>query len=229
MDPIMKISLILIIGLLLFAFFLTFRVEAYPILDPGSGRGRIRPTPTPTEPPPVWDTQAVKRCLKFLNVVRVTMQDEGWRTDPAFVFGIMAQESKGFVNPNKTLGWGYDRVGSRGLMQIAPFSWRVDDPQKLEDNPRLNIWWGINILEQSVEMSWGNMDMALAIYNCGSEGEKRGCGYDYSERVIYYWAPLFREAFIDGRWKNKLYWSTADQRLIQDWLQGFGYHVKEEK
>jgi len=220
----MKLIPLLIAFLLIIALCLTFTVEARDLsFDPGNGGSTPTLSPSPTPTPPVWDVKAVKRCLRFLNVVRTTMQDEGWKTDPAFVFGIMAQESMGYINPNVTLGWGYDRVGSRGLMQIAPFSWRVDDPQRLEDNPRLNIWWGINILEQSVEMALGNMQIALATYNCGWKGAQRKCGYDYADRVINYWAPLFREAFIDGRWKNKLYWSTGDQILIQEWLREFGY------
>jgi len=225
-----KTALALIVLLMLIAFFLVPSAFGMPVLDPGSGGGARRtPTPTPTpifEVNP-WDLNAVQRCLKFSNVMRVIMQDEGWRIDPAIVFGVMAQESMGFVNPSKTLGWPLDRVGSRGLMQVAPFVWRVDNPDKLLD-PRLNIWWGVRILNYSLEFSEGDMEMALAIYNCGQDGEAKGCGHDYARKVIYHWAPLFREAFIDGRWRNKLYWNREDERLIEDWLMSFGYNSSKE-
>lgn len=208
-----ELRLILLVVLLLIAFLIVpYAVEADDISMPD---------------PELWDLKAVKRCLKFLNVTRTVMVSEGWMIDPAFVFGIMAQESLGFVNPNEALGWPLDRVGSRGLMQVAPFPWRVDNPDKLLD-PRLNIWWGVHTLVYANEISWGNMEMALAIYNCGQEGEARGCGYDYAKRVIHHWAPLFREAFVDGRWRNKLYWSREDEALIQQWLESYGYKEKNE-
>jgi len=212
-------KLVLIIILMCVAFFLVPNAVGFADFNPGDGG---EPEPTPAYDVNPWDYEAVKRCLRFLNVTRTVMVDEGWMIDPAIVFGVMAQESSGYVDPSKTFGWPMDRVGSRGLMQIAPFAWRVDDPDKLL-NPRLNIWWGVNILVYANELSWGNMDMALAVYNCGPEGEATGCGYDYADRVIYHWAPLFREAFDDGRWKNKFYWSREDEQLIEDWIGSYGY------
>jgi len=223
-----KTTLALIVLLMLIAFFLVPSAAGMPVLDPGDGGGvRRTPTPTPSFDVNPWDLNAVQRSLKFSNVMRVIMQDERWIIDPAFGFGIMAQESMGFVNPIKTLGWPLDRVGSRGLMQVAPFAWRVDHPDKLLD-PRLNIWWGVRILNYSLEFSGGDMEKALAIYNCGQEKEPQGCGHEYARKVIYHWAPLFREAFIDGRWRNKLYWNREDERLIQEWLESFDYKEKEK-
>lgn len=213
-------KILLIVLLLVIAFFMVPSALSYADFDPGMDGGV--PTSTPEFPVNIWDYEIVKRCLRFTNVVRTVMQDEGWLIDPAFVFGVMAQESLGYVDPSKTLGWPLDRVGSRGLMQVAPFPWRVDDPEKLLD-PRLNIWWGVKTLVYANELSWGNMEMALAMYNCGQEGEARGCGYGYARRVIYHWSPLFREAFEDGRWESGFYWTEEDQKLIRQWLEFYGY------
>ncbi|KKL28336.1 hypothetical protein LCGC14_2376170 [marine sediment metagenome] len=132
--------------------------------------------------------------------------------DPAWILAIIAQESMGF--PDVV---GSDRVGSVGLMQIAPFSWRPSVSQL--KNPSINIQWGMGILDTVQGQTEGDIRRSLALYNCGETGLNAGLcgrhgGWAYSDRLLDYWVPVFRA---------ELTVRAGEHDLIGTWLAELGY------
>ena len=137
--------------------------------------------------------------------------------DPAWILAIIAQESMGEPDVISS-----DRVGSVGLMQIAPFAWRPS-PSQLQ-NPSINIRWGMGILDE-LQNRYGNLRLSLATYNCGEANLAKGwCGnhggYAYADVVINHWVPIFRDALrqiADGSYPN-IFWMD-----MKEWLTSLGY------
>lgn len=159
------------------------------MLQPPAARAQ---SPSPT---PFWNatTEArqngliADRCIRFLPLIR------RWQPDfptiaPELVLAVMAQESHCLTRPS-----GIDRVGSVGLMQVAPFPGRPS-AEALAD-PALNVYWGMRILAGSIDLADGDVYTGLAFYNCGVEGVNEGrCGgyggLAYADRILGTWLPL---------------------------------------
>ncbi|MHC4240369.1 MAG: lytic transglycosylase domain-containing protein [Planctomycetota bacterium] len=143
--------------------------------------------------------------------------------DPAWVLGVIAQESRG--DPYDIAD---DIWGSTGLMQVGPRSWTGTRKQLLQ--PSFNVYVGMRMLAGSMFWTEGGADIrtAMGAYNCGFTGlEKDLCGsaggYKYADRILNYWVPAFRaelvvEAAFNG-WLAEL-----------GYLDGFGkWDVVEEE
>lgn len=151
------------------------------------------PTPTPFWNPTVEariQRDTIERCLRYLPLV------ERWQPDfpeikADVVFAIAAQES----HCNHTAGQ-VDRVGSIGLMQVAPLPGRP--PAARLAQPAINVYWGMKVLSSALDTADGDMRLALAAYNCGFEGvENDACGssggYAYADKILNTWLPMSRE------------------------------------
>ncbi len=127
---------------------------------------------------------------------------------------------------------GGDRVGSVGLMQIAPFDWRPSVGQLLD--PYINIRWGMGILDTLQTRHSGDLRLSLATYNCGERNLALGhCGrhggYAYADVVQDLWLPAFRQELkkiaLDNHpladWMEKY---RPDESLT-GWLGSLGYGV----
>ncbi len=125
---------------------------------------------------------------------------------------------------------GGDRVGSVGLMQIAPFDWRPSSSRL--KNPYVNIQWGMGILDTLQERHSGDLRLSLATYNCGEHNLALGhCGrhggYAYADVVMDLWTPAFRYVLRDiangehalADWMNSYYPDAS----VYDWLASLGY------
>lgn len=188
-------------------------------------------TPTPTLEPthiPFGDAevyervsrQIVNNCLQYLTLV------ERWQPDfpaitPDYVFAVAAQESR----CDHTAGQ-FDRVGSIGLMQVAPLSGRPTAGRLAQ--PSLNVYWGMKVLDSALRTSQGDMRLALAAYNCGFEGVKNDAcgskgGYAYADRVLHYWLPMVREAL--GMPQPT---PTSRPKDTDQWLQDMGLLPTEQ-
>ena len=145
--------------------------------------------------------------------------------DPAWILAIIAQESMG--EPDVIGG---DRVGSVGLMQIAPFTWRPSASQL--QNPSVNIRWGMGILDELQKRYPSDLRLSLATYNCGEIGVAnnrcgRFGGFKYADVVINHWLPIFRAELKNvargshalSEWMEK--YRPSDSMI--DWLASLGY------
>ena len=134
--------------------------------------------------------------------------------DPAWVLGVIAQESGGNPDAEASDSW-----GSVGLMQIGPRSW-IGTRGRLLD-PGTNIRTGMRILSQALKQANGDIRLALAHYNCGEirvENGKCGSngGFAYADRVLDYWAPIFRAELV-------VIAGNTEYPEIQEWLAELGY------
>jgi len=191
---------------LLLAFSLTF----FPLQSPAQEKA-----------PPEW---LIRNVIQWLPLV------ERWHPDfpgldPAWVLGIIAQESQGFPHVS-------DVTGSHaiGLMQIIPRSWTGTRSQL--EQPGFNLYVGMRMLSATLEQTEGNLRRALGAYNCGFVGLDAGrCGryggYAYADRILEYWVPVFR-IWLAGEA------ITPDR--VGDWLATLGYrwglgkwHEQEEQ
>jgi hypothetical protein len=232
------LGVILTVLLLLVAFFLvpTALGESRE-LDPGGGGGFVAPTPTPLPTLQPSEYYTVKRVLRWLPLVSMVSETYNY-TDmmlvhnihPSVILGIIAQESFGLVDPHKTLDLPYDRVGSVGLMAVAPFKWRGYTKEQLL-NPWTNVKVGIGVLLDAYELPFNvendySLRTALALYNCGTEylsqdrcGTKGG--YAYADRILRIWTPHFRQSIFDGTWKKVYSWNESDIASTEEWLALF--------
>jgi len=161
--------------------------------------------------------------MRWLPIIRQWHADYP-SLDPAWILAIIAQESMG--EPDVIGG---DRVGSVGLMQIAPFAWRPS-PSQLQ-NPSVNIRWGMGVLNE-LQHRYDNLRLSLATYNCGEINLAKGwCGkhggYAYADVVIDHWVPVFRSELKIvargdpslGEWMEN--YRPGDSMI--DWLVSLGY------
>jgi len=145
-----------------------------------SGIGANQPPASP------W---VIRNVMRWTPLV-LHFQAESSALDPAWILGLIAQESMG--EPDVI---GSDRVSPVGLMQIAPFAWRPSTRELL--NPGTNIRWGMGILEELLNRR-GDIRWALAAYNCGETGVAanrcgRFGGYAYADKILGLWVPIFRD------------------------------------
>ena len=146
------------------------------------------------------------------------------------ILAVIAQESMGFSDPHRVLGIPYDRVESVGLMACAPFPWRGYTKEQLL-NPYTNIKCGLEVLLKvyySPTLGGQSLRRTLALYNCGSvylEANRCGPrgGWHYADKVLNLWAPLFRQALLDGIHLELYYWSDPTQVMVSEFLFDTGF------
>ena len=165
-------------------------------------------SPAQEKSPPEW---LIRNVIRWLPLVE-RWYSEFPELDPAWVLGMIAQESQGFPHVS-------DVTGSHaiGLMQIIPRSWTGTRTQ-LQD-PGFNLYVGMRMLSATLKQTDGDLRRSLGAYNCGFEKLDAGrCGryggYAYADRILDYWVPVFRirlagEAIIPDR--------------VGDWLATLGY------
>lgn len=144
---------------------------------------------TPGEWVSISDT--VAHCQRYAGIV------EQWKDlrprefendlDTDLVLAVMAQESHCLPGAISDDGW-----ASTGLMQVIPRPWTASKENLMI--PRVNIYWGMWILDRSITRADGDIELALAAYNCGFEKvEADRCGphggYAYADKVLEwkYW------------------------------------------
>jgi hypothetical protein len=230
----------LITLLLVAAFFLVPSALGQVEMDAGGSGYTPTPTAEPEHLPPLHPSEqyTIERVLRWLPMTAQISENYNY-TDillfhdirPEFILGIIAQESFGFANPHKVFDLPYDRVGSVGLMAVAPFEWRGYTKEQLL-SPWTNVKVGIGILLDAYQLPYNvendySLRTALALYNCGTEylSENR-CGlkggYAYADRIIGIWAPHFREALFDEQWKTLYSWDESVIATTDEWLAKFG-------
>ena len=165
-------------------------------------------SPAQEKAPPEW---LIRNVIQWLPLV------ERWHSyfpelDPAWVLGVIAQESQGFPYLE-----GEDDWNSIGLMQVIPRSWTgtVDQLKR----PEFNIYIGMRMFSATLRQTDGNLRRALGAYNCGFVGLDAGrCGryggYAYADRIIGYWVPVFR---------MRLTGEAITPDRVGDWLATLGY------
>ena len=165
-------------------------------------------SPAQEKAPPEW---LIRNVVQWLPLV------ERWHPDfpeldPAWVLGVIAQESQGFPHVS-------DVTGSHavGLMQIIPRSWTGTRTQL--ETPGFNIYVGMRMLSATLEQTDGDLRRSLGAYNCGFVGLDAGRrgrygGYAYADRIIGYWVPVFRMRLAGE--------AIAPDR-VGDWLATLGY------
>lgn len=169
------------------------------------------PIQSPTSddrPPPEW---LIRNTFRWLPLIHRWSPDFP-ELDPAWILGIMAQESQGFPYVVASDVW-----GSTGLLQVGPRSWTGTRTQLLD--PGYNIYVGMRMFSATLEKSDGDLRRALGAYNCGFVGLDAGrCGtrggLAYADKIIEYWIPVFRATL----------WTRAgEDDLIGDWLKDLDY------
>jgi soluble lytic murein transglycosylase len=109
--------------------------------------------------------------MPFRDIVMARSQETG--LDPAYVFGLIRQESR-FVSDARS------NVGAAGLMQLMPNTARwmarklaIDySPDQISD-PTVNVKLGTGYLKRVLEDFGGSQAMAAAAYNAGPNRPRR--------------------------------------------------------
>ena len=165
-------------------------------------------SPAQEKSPPEW---LIRNVIRWLPLVE-RWYSEFPELDPAWVLGMIAQESQGFPHVS-------DVTGSHaiGLMQIIPRSWTGTRTQ-LQD-PGFNLYVGMRMLSGTLQQTDGDLRRSLGAYNCGFVGLDAGLcgrygGYAYADRIIGYWVPVFRMRLAGEA-------ITSDR--VGDWLATLGY------
>ena len=165
-------------------------------------------SPASEDPPPEW---LVRNVIRWLPLVHRWHPDFP-ELDPAWILGLIAQESQGFPHVIADDVW-----GSTGLMQVGPRSW-IGTRARLLDSA-YNIYTGMRLFSDTLEKSGNDVRRALGAYNCGFVGldanlcGSRG-GLAYADRILDYWVPVFRA---------NLWMRAGEDDLIGDWLTELDY------
>jgi len=165
-------------------------------------------SPAQEKSPPEW---LIRNVIRWLPLVERWAPDFP-ELDPAWVLGVIAQESQGFPHVS-------DATGSHaiGLMQIIPRSWTGTRTQL--EQPGFNLYVGMRMFSATLKQTDGDLRRSLGAYNCGFEKLDAGrCGryggYAYADRIIGYWVPVFRMRLAGE--------AIAPDR-VGDWLATLGY------
>ncbi len=140
--------------------------------------------------------RTAQRCLYYAGIVEQWLEQEEFEylDSVPLVLAVMAHESAcvdGQVSQ--------DGYGSIGLMQVTPRAWTA--PAEMLRIPRVNIYWGMWILDRSIAKANGDVRLGLAYYNCSAEAVHadrcgpRG-GLNYADDVLSFWLPMFRAPTI---------------------------------
>jgi len=165
-------------------------------------------SPAQEQTPPEW---LIRNVIRWLPLVE-RWHSEFPELDPAWILGVIAQESQGFPHVS-------DVTGSHavGLMQIIPRSWTGTRTQL--EQPGFNLYVGMRMLSAILEQTDGDLRRSLGAYNCGFVGLDAGLcgrygGYAYADRIIGYWVPVFR---------MRLAGEAITPDRVGDWLATLGY------
>jgi hypothetical protein len=163
------------------------------MIDSGGAPGGPLPKPVPT--PDGWMVTAqmtVRRCLQYERIVQHWLNMD-MSVNDAFdvldnshlplIMAIMAKESSCIEHATDGLSY--------GLMQVIPRDWL---PNAYHNNT--NVLAGLYILDGSLELADGDVELALAYYNCGvPKVENDACGkrggVHYAADILSFWLPLF--------------------------------------
>jgi len=161
--------------------------------DMGDGGGYPLATPVPTPDGVAVTAQwTVHRCKSYVRIVDHWLNMEMSPSDKflhvseehrQLILAIMAKESACIEDATDGLSY--------GLMQVIPRDWLPD-----AKNNNTNVLAGMYILDGCLELSDGDVELALAYYNCGVDKvERNACGprggIHYAEDVLTFWLPLF--------------------------------------
>ncbi len=155
--------------------------------------GGFDPVPVPT--PDGWDVTAqmtVRRCLQYGRIVDHWLNRDMAPSDRfrhvsdkhrQLILAIMAKESACIEDATDGLSY--------GLMQVIPRDWLPN-----AYNNGTNVLAGLYILDGCLELADGDVELALAYYNCGvPKVENDACGkyggVYYAADILDFWLPLF--------------------------------------
>ena len=163
------------------------------LADAGGAGGGPLATPVPTPDGIMVTAQwTVHRCQSYTRIVRHWLDMEMSPADAfdvldytyiPLIMAIMAKESACIEDATDGLSY--------GLMQVIPRDWL---PNAKRNNT--NVLAGMYILDGCLELSGGDVETALAYYNCGVDKvERDACGTrggrHYATDVLNFWLPLF--------------------------------------
>ena len=157
-------------------------------------------TQTPTIEPAIWITAQykVKRCLRFRGIV------ESWIDLEPKEFNNLTREHVALVLAVGAAESGCDQklmsedgYSSIGIMQVIPRPWTASASMLRET--RVNIYWGMYILDRSIDLADGDIRLGLAFFNCSYDkvlADQCGAkgGLNHSDNILEFWLPLFIEA-----------------------------------
>ncbi len=169
------------------------------VADSGGAPGGPLPVPTPIpDGVRVTAEMTVWRCQKYGRIVDHWLNMDMKPSDSfrhvsedhrQLIMAIMAKESSCLEDATDGLSY--------GLMQVIPRPWL---PNAYSNNT--NVLAGMYILDGCLELSGGDVELALAFYNCGQpKVEENACGsrggIHYAADVLSFWLPLFSDTLTD--------------------------------
>ena len=182
------------------------------------------PIPAPTETltfPDIYASEAVKitanitvkRCLYYKRVALgwLEREDSDYHVltvdDLSLVLSIMANESACYQSV-------VSYAGAVGIMQVIPKPYYGNCLYQVP----CNIYWGMWILDRSIENS--GLELGIALYNCSPEGVANDAcgptgGWHYQEHVLGFWLPLFLEE-LGVEYDQEKFHSSDEQLLTED-------------
>jgi hypothetical protein len=125
---------------------------------------------------------------------------DNWNLEPNLVATVMQIESCG--DPQAV-----SSAGAMGLFQVMPFHFK---PGEKTFKPEVNAARGLAYLRASLDAQEGNIRFALAGYNAGITGAKRGESNWPAETIRYtYWGEGIFEDALEGK---------ATSERLNEWL-----------
>ena len=127
---------------------------------------------------------------------------DAWNLDPLLIATVMQIESCG--NPDAL-----SPAGAQGLFQVMPYHF---EPGEDPFDPATNAKRGLAYLQQSYQLSDGNIELALAGYN-GGHGQiprKKSLWPDETQRYVQWGSAIYQEATLGKEGETALSaWLTA--------------------
>ena len=171
------------------------------VADSGGAGGGPLPVLAPTPIPEgvrVTAEMTVRRCQPYRRIVQHWLNmdmsvndafDVLDSTHEDLIMAIMAKESSCIEDATDGLSY--------GLMQVIPRSWLPN-----AYNNSTNVLAGMYVLDGCLELSGGDVELALAYYNCGvPKVEENACGrrggIHYAADVLSFWLPMFSDTLTD--------------------------------
>lgn len=151
--------------------------------------------------------------LRYLAPFRdvVAPEAEAQRLDPAWVYGLMRQESRFVVSANSA-------VGARGLMQVMPATakWVAKKIKLVDFRPHraaemdINVRLGTSYLKMVLDALDDQPVLASAAYNAGPGRARRWRGEEALEGAIYAETIPFAETrdYVKKVMSNTLYYNA---------------------
>lgn len=179
-------------------------------------------TPMPTvTPTPTYEKfsdgveftaqRKIVRCSYYLGIVHSWLDLEPSEfvneLDPVLVLAVGAAETG--CEPNLV-----SSAGAIGIMQVIPKPWTAGAGSLYE--PRINIYWGMYILDHAITNADQDLRYGLAYYNCSEQSvhaNKCGSlgGLNYADKVLNFWYPRVRDHVYACTAKyGETFWSETD-------------------